>query len=150
MRLVGAGAALLVAAGAVVAFLLTESGREGRLAWAQKPQVLVPEGMARDRVLVADVRNDGQSPIDLRVDQVRVLDAGGRKLRSSARFAAAFGHGLYGPGGPPAPLQASRYDQRRLGEIVTIDPGEVRPLTVAWRGSAARIAAGKTTLVLPG
>jgi hypothetical protein len=49
------------------------------------------------------------------------------------RFVQAFGHGLYGPGGPPAPLRASRYDQERLGERLSLAPGAERPVTVAWR-----------------
>lgn len=103
------------------------------LAWVKAPKAYdVPE-LPNDRVLQAELRNDSGKPIDLRVDQVDVRDTDGKPLRISVRFAQAFGHALYGPGGPPAPLEASRYDQARLGERVTLPSGETQPITLAWR-----------------
>lgn len=112
------------------------------LAWVKPPGVFPIPGLPTDRVLRGAIRNDTGEPVDMRVDRVKVIDGGGRSLRISVRFAEAFGHALYGPGGPPAPLQASRYDQARLGERVTVPPGEQQPITLAWRtrgGASAQI-----------
>ena len=103
------------------------------LSWVKPPEAYdIPE-LPGDRVLQAELRNDSGKPVDLRVDQVDVRDTAGKPLRISVRFAQAFGHALYGPGGPPAPLEASRYDQARLGERVTLPNGETQPITLAWR-----------------
>ncbi len=111
------------------------------LAWVKPPGVFPIPGLSTDKVLRGAIRNDTGSPVDMRVDQVKVTDTDGRSLRISVRFAEAFGHALYGPGGPPAPLQASRYDQARLGERVTVPAGQQQPITLAWRqkqGTPAR------------
>lgn len=103
------------------------------LSWVTLPSAYDIKELPGDRVVQGKLRNDTGEPVDLRVDQVDVRDADGRPLRISVRFAQAFGHALYGPGGPPAPLEASRYDQARLGERVTLPSGETQPITLAWR-----------------
>lgn len=105
----------------------------GELVWVTMPDAYDVDELPGDRVLQGKVRNETGKPVDLRVDQVDVRDADGTPLKISVRFAQAFGHALYGPGGPPAPLQASRYDQARLGERVTVASGKTQPITVAWR-----------------
>ena len=127
---------LAAVATALLAGCGDDDAQPGRLGWSAEPIVFTPDGLPQDRVLTGKVRNDGERPVDLRVDQVRVL-TGERTLESNVRFVEAFGHGLYGPGGPPAPLKASEYDQRRLGEIVRIEPGQAKPVTVAWRTAGA-------------
>jgi hypothetical protein len=128
--------------------------RASGLTWAEPPVVFAPEGLPHDRILAGRLRNDSARPVDLRVDRVTVLDAKNHHLRSNVRFVEAYGHGLYGPGGPPAPLRASQYDQQRLGEHVTLQPGAERPVTLAWRlpsgsGRAARVRVGAYVLTIP-
>ncbi len=109
------------------------AGANGGLTWVELPEAYDIEELPGDRVVQGELRNDTGKPVDLRVDQVDVRDGDGKPLRISVRFARAFGHALYGPGGPPAPLEASRYDQARLGERVTLPSGETQPVTLAWR-----------------
>lgn len=111
----------------------TVAASGGELAWVAMPEAYDVDGLPGDRVLQGKVRNETGKPIDLRVDEVDVSDADGKPLEISVRFAQAFGHALYGPGGPPPPLVASRYDQARLGERVTVANGESQPITLAWR-----------------
>lgn len=106
---------------------------ERGLSWVALPEAYDIKELPGDRVIQGELRNNTGEPVDLRVDQVDVRDTGGKPLRISVRFAQAFGHALYGPGGPPAPLEASRYDQARLGERVTLPSGETQPITLAWR-----------------
>lgn len=124
------------------------------LVWKGQPDVFAPDGLPRDKILTGNVRNASGGPVDLRVDEVDVKDGGGRSLGANVRFVTSFGHGLYGPGGPPAPLEASKFDQRRLGERLTLAPNEDRPVTVAWRVPEGRRAAATLeisgfTLALP-
>lgn len=124
------------------------------LVWKGVPQVVAPADLPRDKVLLGTIVNDAGRPVELRVDAVDVKDAAGRSLGANVRFVNAYGHGLYGPGGPPAPLEASRFDQARLGERLTLPANAERPITVAWRVPAGRAAAATIrvsgyTLALP-
>lgn len=126
-----AGAA--VAAGALAAF--SSAGDEppsaARLAWEGTPRIVrVPE-LPRDRVLAGRVRNASARELRLEADAVELLDARGRALPSTARFAAAYGHGLYSPTAPPR--EEAELEQRRLGELAVLAPGESAPLTLSWR-----------------
>jgi hypothetical protein len=125
------------------------AAQDARLEWVGTPLVFAPDGRPGDRVLAGKVRNTGAAPVELRADEVLTVDADGRRRPANGRFAEAFGHGLYGPGGPPAPYEASRYDQRRLGEIVTLAPGATKPITMAWRGRAQELQVGRWRLDLP-
>jgi hypothetical protein len=119
--------AVLVVATAALA--LTDSGhgteRGGRLVWAAAPRHV---GGA---VVTGEVRNDGRAELRLDAARARVLDDRGRALPATARFLDA-----YGPG--------------RAGLAITLAPGRTAPLTVAWRGAAARLALGGATLALTG
>ncbi|WP_205695780.1 hypothetical protein [Conexibacter sp. SYSU D00693] len=150
-RLTGA----LAAACAAAALGVAGCGDDGdaaagaQLQWVSQPVVFAPEGREQERILSGRVLNDGDEAITVRVDQLFAEGADGRRQPANGRFAEAFGHGLYGPGGPPAPLRASKYDQRRLGEIAEIEPGQSKPLTVAWRGDATVLHVGPARLELP-
>lgn len=119
-------AAVAGAAGASAA----ASGVAPGLIWSGVPTVFTPRELPRDRILAGVVRNASGDTVDLRVDRVDVSDRRGRSLGANVRFVSSFGHGLYGPGGPPAPLD---YDQQRLGERLTLAANAERPITVAWR-----------------
>ena len=145
----------LLAAAAAVAALLARPGEAPAgpaVAWDGAPEIVrVPE-LPRDRVLVARVRNTGDGPLRLAAEQVAVTDAAGRPLRSTARFAAGFGHALYSPADAPDEVTAN--EQRRLGTVVEVGPGDTAPLTVSWRlarggGTATVVRVGEATLRLP-
>lgn len=103
----------------------------GDLRWERPPSLVLTPGLPRDRVVVGTVRNDSLRPIELAAARLRVVDRRRRRLRTQAQFAAAYAHGLYGadyrPKTPPAD------EQRRLGLVISLDPGENAPLTVAYR-----------------
>lgn len=114
---------------------------ETGLIWKGAPSVFAPDDLPRDRIVTGTIRNASGAPVDLRVDRVDVRGSDGKSLGANVRFVSSFGHGLYGPGGPPAPLEASRYDQERLGERLTLAANDDRPVTVAWRVPEGRAPA---------
>ena len=131
-----------------------DAGASGtvRLAWAVKPQVNTPPLLKRDRVLAGKLRNESLRDVDLAAADVRLIDARGRTVRSTARFLAAYTHGLY----PPAqrPDTPNPNEQEQLGEIVTIKPREVVPVTLSWRVPAGasqpvRVDFGPASVALP-
>lgn len=150
--LAAAAAVAVVAAGAVTALSTAGGGApaDGALEWHGAAQVMrVPE-LPRDRVLSGQVHNPSERELDLSADRVQLLDAHGRELESTARFTAGFGHGLYSPTDPPR--ESAELEQRRLGEIVTIAPGESAPLTLSWRlprGGRPPVLARVDGLALP-
>lgn len=124
-------------------------GRAGSLIWADGPRVVTPPTLPGDRVMYGQVRNDGLRDIRLTVDELRVVDATGRSLKSNGRFLQAFVHGLYGASGDPTDI--GDYERKRLGQVLTLQPGRTAPLTVAWRGPGARrVTIGDVVLPIPG
>lgn len=156
LRLTGAVAlaAVVAALGAVLVFDSGSAGAgAGTLAWNGEPLVFEAEGMPGDWVLRGDLRNATSDPVDLAIADVRVLDTEGRPLKSSVRFIAAFGHGLYPPD-ERDDSQVGDFEKRRLGEIATLSSDTTLPLTLSWRvqpgGSpAASVDLGPGTLALP-
>lgn len=149
-----AGAAVAVVAAGTVGLVAAAPGDDasGRLEWVSPPLVFTPPGAEDSRILTGELRNDTGEDVELRVDQLVVRTSDGAEQDGNGRFVQAFGHGLYGPGGPPAPLMASRFDQARLGERVTVEQGETRPVTVAWRHEASpakELVLGRLTLDVP-
>lgn len=150
-----AALAALALAGVIVALLLltgSAGGEQGKLGWEGESTV-VQSGRSTDRVLVGTLRNDSLEDVDLRADDVRVLDADGDEIRSTARFLAGFAHPLFAWSQEPEDI--GDYERRRLGEIVTIKPGQTAPLVLSWRlasddGSAAeRVDLGAAVMTLP-
>jgi hypothetical protein len=132
-------AAILVLAAGVGGLLLlgdkdggaTQAATDtARLQWKEEPElILVPE-LPRDRILTGQLRNASLRPVDLDTERVRILDADGRSLRSTALFSQGFSHGLY----PwSMNVKGSKFERRRLGRIATIKPGQAVPLTLSWR-----------------
>jgi hypothetical protein len=106
-------------------------GGTGTLRWERPPALVLAPGLPRDRVVVGTVKNDSLRKVELEASRLRVVDGDRRRLRTQARFAAAYAHGLYGadyrPQTPPED------EQERLGIVVALDPGESAPLNVAYR-----------------
>jgi hypothetical protein len=124
------------------------AGRAGSLIWAAQPQLIYPPDLPSDRILYGQVRNDGLRDMKLRALELRVLDRGGRALKSDGRFLQAYAHGLYGAF--PVNQDIGDYERRRLGIILTLKPGRTAPLTVAWHGAGARtVQIGGVRLPIP-
>lgn len=139
-----AGATLLLLAGVGALLLLSNGGGDGstgnasaavasgpvRLAWKDSPRMIRVAELPDDRILTGRVRNTSLRPVDLSVDRIEIVDARGRRLRSTARFLQAFAHGLY----PPSmQVKGGKFERTRLGQIATIKPGQDLPLTLSWR-----------------
>jgi hypothetical protein len=130
--LVLGGAVLIVVA--IVAFASRGDGAEqssGDLAWAKGPRVFTPARLPRDRVLTGRLRNDSLRELRLSTDDLRLEDAGGRRVAATAVFLESFVHGLYPP--TRQPEEISETELRRTGRLAVIPPGDSVPLTVAWR-----------------
>ena len=122
------------------------------LAWSGDPSVTRSPSLPEDRVMTARVRNTSDEPIELRAEDVAVLDGAGKRLRSSAAFLSGFvySHVPYNRGREEVPAALPRREQERLGRIVRIPAGGTAPLTVSWRGEdAARIDYEKGSLRVP-
>ncbi|HEX8102445.1 MAG TPA: hypothetical protein VF533_07535 [Solirubrobacteraceae bacterium] len=127
----GAVALLVVLVGVAVAGPGGASSDGATVAWSGAPQVYKPPTLPRDRVMAGRVRNTSLRDVDLAVADIRLLDADGHPVRSTARFLAAYARGLYPP--TQRPKTPNPNEQRQLGEIVTIRPNQTAPLTVSWR-----------------
>jgi hypothetical protein len=132
-----AGATLLLVAGMGALLLVGESGGDTdsaaagpvRLARKDPPQLIAVPELPRDRILTGRVRNASLRPVDLSADRIEIVDARGRRLRSTARFLQNFAHGLY----PPAmKVKGGKLERTRIGQIATVKPGQDLPLTLSW------------------
>lgn len=149
-----AAAALLVVAAGVLGVGNSGAAPAGGVTveWAAAPQVYRPPTLPRDRVMAGRVRNTSLRAVDLAVADIRLLDADGRPVRSTARFLQAYARGLYPP--TQRPKTPNPAEQRQLGEIVTIRPDRSAPLTVSWRvppggKPPVTIDLGKASLPIP-
>jgi hypothetical protein len=100
------------------------------LQWKEKPSLILVPSLPRDRILTGQLRNASLRAVDLDTEGVRIVDAKGHALRSTARFAQHFSHGLY----PWSwHVKGSKFERTRVGKIATIKPGQSVPLTLSWR-----------------
>jgi len=157
-RLWYVAAGVLLAATGLLALLggggdgATAAPEPVRLGWEGEPRVIRVDGLPRDRILSGRVRNTALRAVDVTVDRIEVVDARGRRVKSSARFLNALTHGLYPPAQQVKP--PGKFERTRLGEIATLKPGQSLPLTLSWRvapgGSApTQVRFGGGSLALP-
>lgn len=123
-----------------------------KAAWDGTPIVAPHPELPRDRIATGRIRNEGGSELRLSAGQARVLDARGRPVKATVRFAAGTTHALYPP--REAPKENPRAQQERLGDAATLAAGETAPLTIAWhaaKGAAApvRVDLGPVDVPLP-
>ena len=79
-------------------------------------------------------------------------DADGHRLRAYAVFTSTFAHGLYGAYQQPNPVPPA--ELRRLGHVITLEPHQTAPLTVAYRLTSGthvplRVDYGRGALSVP-
>ena len=121
-------AALVGAVVVAIALLAGGSDESASMAWKGKVQVF-ESGRPTDKILYAQVANTGLEDLDIRADDVKVFDDEGHEVFSAMRFLAAFAHGIYSWSDPGK----DDFERRRLGEIVTLKPGQAAPVTLSWR-----------------
>jgi hypothetical protein len=147
-------AAALAGAGLALAGCGGSGGdrRSEGLEWRQEPLLFRTTHLSSDRVLTGTVENRSNRSLHIVASDVRVRDAHGAALRSSAQFVNAYAHGLYGAYQKPKPLPPNELS--RLGLVVTLPPGSVIPLTVAYRVTTTtrtplRVDYGAGSLTVP-
>jgi hypothetical protein len=104
---------------------------DGPLSWGQAPRVFTPQVLPQDRVLSGRIRNDSLERVDLRAQDLKLVDRRGRRVAGSITFLAGFVHGLYPPTREPPRLPDS--ELLRTGRIARILPGKAAPITASWR-----------------
>ena len=129
----------------------SDEGAKG-LTWDGKPAAFHSRGLPNDLVAIGRVRNDGTRTLHLVAKDLRVVDADGHPLRSSAAFTATFAHGLFGALQQPKPVPPS--ELIRLGKVAYIPAGASVPFYAAWRVTPdtkqpVRVDYGRGTLELP-
>ena len=143
-------AALALLAAAAPAGCGDDSGAP--LAWDGQPLVIRQPELPHDTIVTGRVRNGSGEELRLDSARVRIVDARGRAVRSTATFAAGVTHSLYPP--RDAPRENPRAERERLGVAATVPAGGSVPFTVAWRtrrGAPApvRVELGPAALELP-
>ena len=129
-------AAAVAGAALAVARLRRGCGRPARqgLEWKKEPLLFRATHLPSDRVLTGTVENRSKRSLHIVAADIRVRDVHGAALRSYAQFINSYAHGLYGAYQKPKPLPPNELS--RLGLVVTLPPGSVIPLTVAYRLTA--------------
>jgi len=124
------------------------------VAWSGKPLVFRARNLPSDRVVIAHVRNAGHHTLQILAADVKVRDAAGHALRSSAGFTNNFAHGLFGAFQQPRRLPPA--ELLRLGKMILLQAGSTAPFFAAWRVTRhtklpVHVDLGRGgTLVLPG
>jgi len=137
--LVGAVAAVVLAVAVALTGGADDESRAtgtGKLTWERAPLLVTDVGRKGDRVIVGTVRNASRHRLRLSSADVRVLDAGGRRVPAYARFTATYSHGLYGA--YPRVARQPESERRRLGFEIALETGQTAPLFVAFRPGARR------------
>ena len=101
------------------------------LEWKKEPLLFRATHLPSDRVLMGTIENRSKRSLHIVAADIRVRDVRGAALRSYAQFINSYAHGLYGAYQKPKPLPPNELS--RLGLVVTLPPGSVIPLTVAYR-----------------
>ena len=148
-------AGLLVAAAVLLATAGCggEDKGTGELRWVGKPRVFRSADLPRDRVLRGTVENGTLRRVEVKAKDLRLVDAGGKRVGGVATFLNGYLHGLYPPTRHPASGLPAE-EQRRIGIVARIDPGKRAPLVVAWRLKAGdrppvRVEYGAGSLPIP-
>lgn len=150
-RALGALAAVAVLAAAGCGGGSGDAPKSG-LAWDGTPKVFRSKNLPHDRVVIAKVKNAGSETLHLVARDLKVRDADGHVLMTSAAFAVDFAHGLFGALQQPKRLPPA--ELIRLGKVAYIPAGATVPFYAAWRlapGSREPVTIdyGRGTLAVP-
>lgn len=120
-------------------------GGDRALVWADKPRVVESSEVKGARILMGRVRNNSLRRIELLSKDLRMLDAGGGRVKASFGFVGAYVRPDQPRNRPEEELPD--VEKRRVGLIVTLEPGDAAPLTASWvDGRPERIDYGKGSL----
>jgi len=125
-------------AGAAVTVALAGCGGSPEVEWKGRPDLYIPANLPGDRILTGTVRNTGAKALVVKVSDLRLRDARGRRVPASAQFIRTFAHGIIFPD-TKARDDQPLVEQRRIGNQVLLKPGATAPLLVSWhapRGEA--------------
>ena len=100
--------------------------------WVGKPVVVHQPELPDDTIVSGRIRNESGDTLELDTEDVRVLDADGHAVQSTARFNTGVTHQLYPPREGPREKDP-RFLRERLGQAATVKPGATVPLVVSWR-----------------
>jgi hypothetical protein len=122
------------------------------LAWEGTPKVFKAKNLPNDRVVIARVKNTGDTTLHIVAKDLQVRDAAGRRLNSSAAFTTTFAHGLFGALQQPNPVPPA--ELIRLGKVIYLPAGASAPFYAAWRLKSGTkepvsIDYGKGSLAVP-
>ena len=145
------GIVIVTAVLAVVAPGLIGGKKAPPLRWDGAPRMTVVAGTTAGRLLFGHVVNRSDRAVKLRAGAVRVLDADGHELHTSAAFADGFVPGvtLRGYG---SDLFAADAGTASVGSEIVLKPGAKAPLSVSFsapggeRASAVRYGGGRLKL----
>jgi len=98
-------------------------------------------------MLFGTLVNRSSKPLSLRAAQVRVIDGSGRVLPSAAAFAGGYNASI-ALRGFGSEMFASAVVGTANGADAVVTPGSTLPLSVSWKGRAAAVEVGGSTLPL--
>jgi hypothetical protein len=106
--------------------------------------------------VIGKVKNESSQELRITAPKLAVVDARGRRIKSSAVFVSTFVRSTYphNRGQTSGPANYPEAEQRRVGYLAVLDAGESTPLTVSWRERprgppAERIVYGGGSLAIP-
>ena len=144
MRLRRGGAGLQWAVGVTTACsaLLAASGcgaeaePAGPLRWHAGPEVAESE-VEGDWIVSGEVRNSSLEPIEIRADDLVVVDEG-EEFATDTTFLAGYGRGFVETSRGYADADdVPESEQVRAGRLLKLPPGGTTSVVVAWRGGGA-------------
>lgn len=135
-----AAAALAAAAVLVGASGCGEASKAGgpsklKVAWEDDPLVVRQKEIPDDTIVSGRMLNRSSKTLRLEAGDVRIVDADGQAVQSTARFSLGVTHPLYPPRDTPREANP-RFEAERLGQAATVKPGASVPLVVSWRVAA--------------
>jgi hypothetical protein len=117
-----------------------EKAEPASFAWKGKPILRIsPEGA---RVLIGTVHNGFTRTLRIRAPSVRVVDQRGRRMKASVAFVSSFVRSTLPQNGRPGSRRSEfpETEQRRIGYLAMLYPGNTLPLTVSWNEPRGRRA----------
>jgi hypothetical protein len=72
------------------------STAHGPLSWSATPQVFQQHDLPSDRILLGQIRNASKRTLRILGTTLRIRDANGQVLESSAGFVAGYARGVFG------------------------------------------------------
>ena len=129
MRRAAVAAALVLVAGCGGSDGRTQAG----VAWRGDPVVVRQPELPDDTIVSGRVVNRTGHVLRLDARSVRIVDAHGHAVRSTARFNSGITHGLYSNTRGGTSEREPEFLRRRLGEVASVKPGDSTPLVVSWR-----------------